>query len=215
MKKILFACIIIFILFSCKKVGEPGEAEIKYKAEKLKEDQEAAAEKERIERENAAFMKDSLKNLNIKSFRIKRIEGKDGHGDATAVAYSSLFQVMQRTKEESEREMRTPEEINSALQACKNVCPGGEINVIVTRWSKTAGGTSNFFIIVKDMAEKEILRKTYPKNSEPLRSSKHVFINSMTLYVEKPLDAPFYVYLVDRAAKQTFKYKVSPVYRKN
>jgi len=204
-KTLSIAIALITVLFSCNSnTGEKGAGN-QTNANKISSKEDSINKIKEIEL--VQLRQDSIDNLKIKGYSIKKLSGKDRYDGVTKIEYQSLIQLLDETRKTSEKEMWTKEKLQSTLNEKISTCKGGEVKLYIERNSIGSAETKWFSIIIKDLSEKELFRVDL-ENEIPVYITDK-WVNISYYNVDKRIKAPFYVYIIDKLEEAPFKFEVT------
>ena len=141
----------------------------------------------------------------------RKSEGKE----ETTISYIPYIDLHNQYMARSKREMWTKKTLANQLDSLRLCGSGG---LIILNIKSVLGGEyadmKNFNIIIHDSSEKELYRKEFEPNPAYNNSSsiKREWINSGAVSINKRIETPFYIYVIEKSSTQEpFKFKVIAV----
>ncbi|HVX51856.1 MAG TPA: hypothetical protein VHB48_16965 [Chitinophagaceae bacterium] len=154
---------------------------------------------------------DSLADLPVKGYTIKRLSGKDKYGSYTKIEYKNTLQLVNEAREEAKKTMQSEYELNSNLDMYRDFDQGGEITMNIGRITLSSADLKYFEIIIKDTSDsKELFRGGFDSNIPETPISNDVWRNIGIKSVTVKIRPPFYVYVSDHLDDVLFKFLVTP-----
>ncbi|HWB25449.1 MAG TPA: hypothetical protein VG738_08205 [Chitinophagaceae bacterium] len=153
---------------------------------------------------------DSLADLQVKGYTIKRLSGKEEYGGYTKVEYKNTLQLLNNARSKAKRTMQADDDLNSDLDMYRDFDQGGEVRLDIGRISIDAANMDNFEIIIKDTADsKELFRGGFNSRIAETPNGDDLWWNLGLKSVTTKIRPPFYVYVADKLNDSPFKFLVT------
>ena len=138
---------------------------------------------------------------------ILRVEGSNDNSGVTNIAYESPDKMKADVKARAAKLMWTDEKLKEEIGNVDKFVPGGMINLYVTRGTIPAANSGNFTLIIQDKTGKEIFRKQFSKEP-PLGKDGENYYSTNIMTLNKKIDPPFFVFVIDNYSEKKFKFEV-------
>lgn len=138
--------------------------------------------------------------------KITRLGGRC-QGVCTNIGYESIKQVEDGLLKKAEEEMWTEDKKTKTISAFKNLSPGGSVRLYITRPELDEARGSNFSVIVKDTAEREISRIDIQEKIPSAPRTDNLWSNILSARITAPVSPPFYIYVIDKLGGDNKRHK--------
>jgi hypothetical protein len=122
------------------------------------------------------------------------------------VAYKSYSYLVTETKDEAKTQMWTEGKLNSELST---IPLGGYVIITVSAATIGAANTEYWSYIIQDMAGNDIKRQ-HGVDDIPEPSSGAGWWNIDIVYLDKPMEEPFKVFVIDELSNKRSEFTVYP-----
>jgi hypothetical protein len=213
--KHLSLCTLAAIVLLFAACGHPQQP-----AQELSPEQQQAADshrqdsikdkhdKDSLQVAQQAFINDSIAGTHIKGYRVKIVKPYTG-ACHIEVEYTSLMQLLSKSRKQAKDNMWTPEKLQSDIDLYMDRYRGGTIQLLVTGSNIDLTDIGNFTIIVKDTADKELFRNAFEKEI-PKAEDDH-FRSFGLANIENSIPSHFFIYVTDVVSTAPAKYEVTPI----
>lgn len=141
---------------------------------------------------------------------IQRLEGQNEKSGVTNIAYESPNKMKNDVKKRAEKLMWTEDKLNEEIGNIDKFAPGGVIDLYATRATIQAANSGNFILIIQDTTGKELIRKSFPQEP-PLGQDGELYYTISISTLNKKIEAPFFVFIIDNYLEKKFKFLVKKI----
>ncbi len=141
--------------------------------------------------------------------KILRLEGENISTSITNVGYQSIEQIKDELLKKAEREMWTEAKKKQTIYSYGRLFPGGRVSVYLTRSTNQKADAENFELIIHDKDDKENFRtELKPNATDPVDLEDGRYSNYTTELINKKIELPFFIYIIDKVSSKKFKFEV-------